>query len=122
VNRRRTLLFGAFVSLVIFAVMTLLVRSAAPWRSGASDAGSANDLDALVGVLFGDDVIAFEVLGILLTAAMIGALVIARPMEAVADEDRYSHPTAEQVAQTDRVSDPKHAVMTGPSTALEASK
>jgi hypothetical protein len=117
VNRRRTLLFGAFVSLVIFVVMALLVRSATPWRSGASDSPSANNLDSLVGVLFGDDVIAFEVLGILLTAAMIGALVIARPMEAQSDESRYSRPTPEQVAQTDLVSDPKHAVMS-----LEAGK
>lgn len=108
-SRRRTLLFGAFVSLVIFAVMALLVRGTAPWQSGASDSTSANNLDSLVGSLFGDDVIAFEVLGILLTAAMIGALVIARPTEAQADEDRYSHPTPEQVAQTDLVSDPKHA-------------
>lgn len=108
-NRRRTLLFGAFVSLVIFAVMALLVRGVAPWQGSPDGTGPANDTQALVDTLFGPDVIGFEVLGILLTAAMIGALVIARPMEALADEERYSHPTPEQVAQTDRVSDPKHA-------------
>jgi hypothetical protein len=116
-TRRRTLLFGALVSLVIFAVMALLVRGVAPWRAGPDGTGPANDLQSVVDTLFGDDVIAFEVLGVLLTAAMIGALVIARPMEAQTDESRYSHPTAEQVAATDRISDPKHAHMS-----LEAPK
>lgn len=116
-NRRRTLLFGAFVSLVIFAVMALLVRGVAPWQAGPDGSVQANDVQSIVDDLFGDDVIGFEVLGILLTAAMIGALVIARPMEAPSDESRYSHPTPEQVAQTDLVSDPKHAVMS-----LEAGK
>ena len=48
---------------------------------------------------FGPDVIAFEVLGVLLTAAMIGALVIARPMDAQDDASRYTHPTKEQMEQ-----------------------
>jgi NADH:ubiquinone oxidoreductase subunit 6 (subunit J) len=109
--RARTLLIGALVAAVLFGAMALLVRGAAPWRAGATDEATAqaNDTQGLVDTLFGADVIGFEVLGVLLTAAMIGALVIARPMEAVDDESRYTHPTPEQVAQTDRVSDPKHA-------------
>ena len=114
--RRRTLLVGALVSAVLFLVMALLVRSADPWHSGASDedVAAANDTQGLVDALFGEDVIGFEVLGILLTAAMIGALVIARPLDAVEDKDRYSHPTAAQVAETDAVSDPKKHPVEGP--------
>jgi hypothetical protein len=117
-NRRATLAFGAIISLVIFAVMGVVVTNTTPWDQSGSDASTAqaNDLDSVVNNLFGPQVIAFEVLGILLTAAMIGALVIARPMDAVTDESRYSHPTAEQVAETQHVSDVGQAVMTGPST------
>jgi hypothetical protein len=112
-NRRTTLLLGAVVALAIFAVMGLTVSKTQPWAQAgnATAQQQANDTDGLVQALFGRLVVPFEILGVLLTAAMIGALVIARPMEAVQDADRYSHPTAEQVAETDRASDPKHAVM-----------
>lgn len=120
--RTRTLLVGAGVSVVLFLAMGLLTANADPWQAGAAPphgnatagnatATDANDLGGLTDSLFGPDVIAFEVLGILLTAAMIGALVIARPLDATEDKDRYSHPTDAQVAETDRISDPKHAAM-----------
>lgn len=120
--RRRTLLIGATVALLLFAVMGLIISTTEPWQAknagNATDAGTqANDLGGITDSLFGPDVLAFEVLGILLTAAMIGALVIARPLDALSDESRYSHPTAEQKEQAQAVSDPKNADM---STTTEA--
>ena len=107
--RTRTLLIGAAIAAVIFVVMALIVSGTEPWmaKNQAAPTTDANNLGSVTTVLFGADVIAFEVLGILLTAAMIGALVIARPLDAQSDESRYSHPTAEQQAATDAVSDPK---------------
>jgi hypothetical protein len=74
----------------------------------------ANDQTTMVDALFGGQVIAFEVLGILLTAAMIGALVIARPLEAPADDSHYSHPTTAQVAESDHASDPAAHALRNP--------
>lgn len=123
--RTRTLLVGAGVSLVLFLAMGLITLNADPWQArsdGASTDGQpagnatatdANELSGLTDSLFGPDVIAFEVLGVLLTAAMIGALVIARPLDAVEDKDRYSHPTEAQREETDRVSDVKSAHLEG---------
>lgn len=106
-NRRKTMLFGAAVALVLFVLMALVIRGTAPWSGEASDAAidAANDQATVVDTLFGPQVLAFEVLGILLTAAMIGALVIARPVDAVADESHYTHPTPAQVAESDKASD-----------------
>jgi hypothetical protein len=111
--RTRQLLLGALAASVLFLVMLLLIQDTAPWQAkNATNATTdANDLTAVTDSLFGPNVIAFEVLGILLTAAMIGALVIARPLDAPTDESRYSHPTAEQKAQADQVSDVGHADM-----------
>ena len=117
-NRRMTILVGAVVAVAIFAVMGITVSKTQPWAESASPAAQekANDTGGIVDALFGRLVVPFEVLGVLLTAAMIGALVIARPMEAMQDADRYSHPTPEQVAQTERVSDPKSAPMSAEAT------
>ena len=49
--------------------------------------GTAEDMDTLVQALFTDHVIALEVLGVLLTAAMIGALTIARPIGGPTDDE-----------------------------------
>jgi hypothetical protein len=108
--RSRTVLIGAGVSLLLFLVMGLIVANTDPWQAdngsaSANNTAQANDLTGVTGSLFGPDVIAFEVLGILLTAAMIGALVIARPLDAPTDESRYSHPTVAQVAESDHASD-----------------
>lgn len=116
--RGRQLLFGAAVALVLFAAMALAVRGTAPWRAEGTDEGQAqaeaNDLQGLVDSLFGPNVLAFEILGVLLTAAMIGALVVARPMEAPDDADRYVRPTEAQVAESDRASDPTTALEGSP--------
>ena len=115
-NRRMTLAFGAVVALAIFAVMGFTVSKTQPWQApgSASAQQQANDVGGLTDSLFGRMVVPLEVLGVLLTAAMIGALVIARPMDAPTDASRYSHPTAAEVAETDRASDPRHALMTTP--------
>lgn len=67
----------------------------------------ANERASVVDTLFGPQVIAFEILGILLTAAMIGALVIARPLGVAPDESHYVQPTPEQAEQALAVSDVK---------------
>jgi hypothetical protein len=111
--RTRTVLLGAAVSLVIFLVMGLVVAGTEPWQGDSgSDASTeaANDTQAVVESLFGPNVIGFEILGILLTAIMIGALVIARPLDAQSDAERYSHPTAAQVAESDHASNVKESL------------
>lgn len=107
-NRRFTLLFGGAVALVLFALMGLTIADVDAWRGEgtADNVTAANDQATIVDNLFGSEVLAFEVLGILLTAAMIGALVIARPLDAEPDEAHYTHPTPQQVAESDRASDP----------------
>ena len=111
--RTRTVLLGAAVSLVLFLVMGLIVANTEPWQGdNANETASAqaNDVQGVVDSLFGPNVIGFEVLGILLTAIMIGALVIARPLDAQSDSERYSHPTKEQVAESDRASNVKDSL------------
>ena len=107
-NRRLQLAFGAAVALVLFAFMGLAISEVEPWGAEATEASveAANGQGALADTLFGPQVIALEVLGVLLTAAMIGALVIARPLDAVEDDSHYSHPTPAQVAESDKASDP----------------
>lgn len=107
-NRRTTFAFGAAVAVLLFALMGLTIAKVEPWGTEASDedVAAANDQATVVDTLFGPQAIALEVLGVLLTAAMIGALVIARPLEAADDETHYSHPTKAQVAESDKASDP----------------
>ena len=106
-NRRMTLVFGAAVAIVLFALMGLTISNTDPWTTEGTDANvtAANDRPAVVDSLFDTQVIAFEVLGILLTAAMIGALVIARPLDAEEDASNYTVPTTQQVAESDKASD-----------------
>jgi hypothetical protein len=111
--RTRTVLIGAVVSLAIFAVMGLVVAGTEPWQQDSANetaSTQANDVQAVVDSLFGADLIGFEVLGILLTAIMIGALVIARPLDAQSDAERYSHPTSQQVSESQHVSDVKESL------------
>ena len=112
--RTRTVVIGAVVSLALFATMAFIVAGTEPWQQDSGNETAmeaANDTQGLVDAMFGADVIAFEVLGILLTAVMIGALVIARPLDAQSDSERYSHPTKQQVAESDLASDVRHADM-----------
>jgi len=121
-NRRMTLVFGAAVALLLFALMAFTIVGTEPWAGeGTQDnVTKANDQATMVDTLFGPQVVAFEVLGVLLTAAMIGALVIARPIDAEADESHYSHPTPAQVAESDHASDPAaHALRNPPAPATK---
>ncbi|HUR25754.1 MAG TPA: NADH-quinone oxidoreductase subunit J [Candidatus Thermoplasmatota archaeon] len=103
---------AGLVPIVLYLVMTAVVASTTPWLDGDAAAAptDANDLTAVTDALFGPDVIAFEVLGVLLTAVMIGALVIARPLDAQSDAERYSCPTREQVAESDHASNVKESL------------
>ncbi len=83
---------GIAVPIVLFSALAAAVLAAEPW--GLDPVGGAEDIDAIATDLFREHVVAFEVLGILLTAAMIGSLVIARPLVAGMDRDVY--PTADK--------------------------
>jgi NADH:ubiquinone oxidoreductase subunit 6 (subunit J) len=108
-NRRILLAAAALVAIVLFAAMAFTIQGVGAWGTEMDQEGvdSANDLDAVVRELFDREVIAFEVLGILLTAAMIGALVIARPLEAPDDSTHYAVVTDEQLKAAQDVSDPR---------------
>ncbi|HUR62571.1 MAG TPA: NADH-quinone oxidoreductase subunit J [Candidatus Thermoplasmatota archaeon] len=77
VSRKVQVALAALVALLLFLVLALAIRATPAWPQ---QPGTPNDYGALADVLFGPLVIPFEVLGILLTAAMIGALVTARPL------------------------------------------
>ena len=98
------ILGAAVVAIAIFAVMYASIRDTAPWQEAGAESG-AGGLDELTIGLFDTHVIALEILGVLLTAAMIGALVIARPLGAAPDDANYAHPTPEEVEATAHVSD-----------------
>lgn len=95
---------AAALALALFVALALALRSPESWAQGRS--GTADDLDALTTAIFTKHVVALEVLGILLTAAMIGALVIARPLGSVEDRSHYAHVSAEEFERTVRMSDP----------------
>ncbi|MEK6985725.1 MAG: NADH-quinone oxidoreductase subunit J [Candidatus Thermoplasmatota archaeon] len=101
-NRRIQLALAALVALGILLVLLLSIRATAPWADTAATeatTGRANDMAALTDALFGPEVIAFEVLGVLLTAVMIGALVIARPLTVTGtEESSLVHPNLTVVA------------------------
>lgn len=85
-------LFGTLVAALLFGLlMSLVAQAAGAWAPAHADGTAvANDVGAVVDALFGAQVIPFEVLGVLLTAVLIGALVIARPLGVPPDSDRYT--------------------------------
>lgn len=100
------------VSLSLGALLIGAVAATTPWMGmGAPEAiGPAGapieEADLLADLLFGHYVLAFEILGVLLTAAMIGALVIARPLGQEPDESHYHKTGGATLAATMHVSDP----------------
>jgi hypothetical protein len=70
-------------------VDTLAAEAALVVAATAVTMPVAEDFDTLADGLFSTNVIALEVLGVLLTAAMIGAMVIARPLEGRPDSENY---------------------------------
>jgi hypothetical protein len=112
-ERTRRIGIGALVALAIFGVMVLTIGDVTGWRRDG--AGMETEVEPLVDALFDQHVIAFEVLGILLTAAMIGALVIARPLGQPPDETHYAKPTPRQLAASQDQANPEmHALNTQP--------
>ncbi|MFO1533141.1 MAG: NADH-quinone oxidoreductase subunit J [Thermoplasmatota archaeon] len=101
-------IFGtALAGLVLGLLLALVARSGAWSGAAATDANQtqANDLDRVMDALFGAQAIPLEVLGILLTAVMIGALVLARPMQAPPDAERYAQVTRDQLRESQMASD-----------------
>ncbi len=93
---------GIVIPIVLFAALAAAVLAAEPW--GNDPVGGAEDVDAIATDLFREHLVAFEVLGILLTAAMIGALVIARPLVSGMDGDVYARVDDETLAKTQATS------------------
>ncbi len=100
-------LLGTVVTVTILGVLLALAMGTAAWQASPTDANqtAANNLDTLVTQLFAGQVVALEVLGVLLTAVMIGALVIARPLTGVSDKERYAAISRREVLESQHASD-----------------
>jgi len=101
-------ILGVVVAVAILAVLLNIASATAAWTASPTDANQtkANDLDTIVTLLFGHQVVALEVLGVLLTAVMIGSLVIARPLTGPSDKERYAHTTRAEIAESQQASRP----------------
>jgi hypothetical protein len=82
--RKAQLGLAALIAVLLFTVLALAIRATPAW---VQQPGTPNDVGTMTDALFGPFVIPFEVLGILLTAVMIGALVTARPLTVHGDEE-----------------------------------
>lgn len=100
-NKQRLIALG--VAGLLFIVMALSVANTAAWQETGAD--GVESIDEIVQDLFTDHLVTFEVLGVLLTAAMIGALVIARPMVGGLDKDHYKPADQAQLERSQRVSE-----------------
>jgi NADH-quinone oxidoreductase subunit J len=77
-TRRR--LPAAIASIALFAALALAITKAGPRLAPA--VAQPPELASLATTLLGKDLLAFEALSLLLLAAMIGAIVLARPRDA----------------------------------------
>jgi hypothetical protein len=77
-GRKRHLIVAAIIATAFFVFLSLAAIDSPGFDQ--EPAGGAEDFDRLADAIFTDHVLALEALGILLTAAMIGAMVIARPL------------------------------------------
>ncbi len=78
------------VSLLVYYAMDSAIRDTPSWSDEPKGLGSEDEqMTGLVIGLFEEHVLALEVLGVLLTAAMIGAMVIARPLGQAPDKNNY---------------------------------
>ncbi len=86
-GRKKHIALAAIVSVAFFVFLTLALIA----TPGFSDEGigGAEDFDRLALAIFDTHVLALEALGILLTAALIGAMVIARPLGTTPDTKNY---------------------------------
>ena len=114
--RRRQVLLGIVVSFAIYAVLDAaiggplgsLAGRTGPegWDAEGRGLGTSDEqLDLLTVGLFDEQVFALEVLGVLLTAALIGAMVIARPLTGPTNDERYGQVTDAQLREAQQVSD-----------------
>lgn len=103
-DRRVHLAIAAFIATGFFVVMSLAFIGTEALN--AEGAGIHDDFDRLADAIFVDHVIALEALGILLTAALIGAMVIARPLGSQPDSINYATKRdAKGLAEVQLVSD-----------------
>ena len=99
--RRGTQVFlAALVAGAILATMALGIRGVPAWNQAPTPpATDPNSYEAIADAMFDRLVIPFEVLGVLLTAVMIGALVIARPLGVHGkEESALIHPNLSEPA------------------------
>ena len=87
-DRRVHLAIAAVIATTFFVVLSLAFI-ATPGLDG-EPIGGAEDFDRLADGIFTTHVLALEALGILLTAALIGAMVIARPLGSRPDSIHYA--------------------------------
>lgn len=103
---------GLVIALALGGTLVAVVMDAPAWESHRAETTgaitSADDLDGLVTALFKDHVFTLEVLGVLLTAAMIGALVIARPLDGIEDRRHYDTHSEAELATSMSLSEPGH--------------
>lgn len=104
--RRAHIGLAVVVAVGFFAFMAAGITQVGWGESSDADADNFADL---VAAIFDKHVLAFEVLGILLTAAMIGAMVVARPLGTVEDRTNYPNrqpgsamPAIQDVSDVDR--------------------
>jgi len=105
---------GARIGALAVGILLLAVTLALATHGGgfgdvaATDQSqaAANSFTALTDALFGPQGIPLLILGVLLTAVMIGALVTARPLGAPDDATNYAPVTREQVQESQGASDP----------------
>jgi hypothetical protein len=100
---RRQQAFALLVSVAIAAVMVTAFLTTPSWM--AEPAGDAEDFETLAEALFTTEVMAFLALGVLLTAAMIGAMIIARPLGAEDDASHYHRRDRHEVDDEAHVAD-----------------
>jgi NADH-quinone oxidoreductase subunit J len=87
-NQQGRRLGGAIVALMVFALLAVAIT-----RPGAlpQARGEPPTTDAIGRAFLTDHLLAFEVLSVLLLAAMIGAIVLARPRDHGAERAPFSH-------------------------------
>lgn len=103
-DRRVHVAIAVTIAAGFFVLMSLVfIGTAGMDQQGA---GISDDFDRLADAIFIDHVLALEALGILLTAAMIGAMVIARPLGSQPDSVNYPNKrSAKDLAEVQLVSD-----------------
>jgi NADH-quinone oxidoreductase subunit J len=103
-----TRILGTGLAAAILGLLASLTLRGGPWSglmATESSVAQANDLDNVVTALFGPIVLPFLILGVLLTAVMVGALVLARPLRAKPDEENYPEIPREAVLESQKVSE-----------------